>query len=341
MSDISLLAVIPNPSIEAQLRAYLKAYEPRFTLHLATSPAEALTAIQEQHFDLVWYLYEKRGLGFSEIAMMQAPREVLAIVRNSEGAVASLDEGAAAVAQYDPDSPPWPICVRLSEVAIGRQAQLRVHELTEQRFEAAIRGAQLGLWYWSVGHRQLVLDERWRRLLGYATGDEIKTDETPWISHVPEEFSDRTRELIHRCLTGKTEFFSVEVPLIGARGDERWVLIAGGVSHRTKRGEPVQMAGVLFDLQQRRGYQVDGKSTIPSISPESAAAVGSIEQLLKEARTQLSTILGWGDMLLREEPADPIRSEAAMAILGSARGLLKTVQSASRSSAILFPFDEG
>ena len=339
MSDISLLAVIPNSAIATELQRYIKSYEPRFDLRIASSPAEALAAIQERHFDIVWYQYEKKGLGFAEVAMMVAPRDVIAVVKNSEGAVASLDEGAAAVANYDADSPPWPICVRLSEVSIGRQAQLRAIHLTEQRFEAAIRGAHLGLWHWSVAHRQMVLDERWRRLLGYAYGDEIKTDDTPWISLIPAEFADRTRELIHRCLTGAAEFFSLEAPVVGPNGDERWVLISGGVSHRTKRGEPIQMSGVLFDLQQRRGHQPDSAQPNSTASHQGAAPVGSIDQLLKEARTQLSTILGWGDMLLREEPVDPIRREAAHAILGSARGLLKTIQSASNAPAVRIPFD--
>jgi hypothetical protein len=185
----------------------------------------------------------------------------------------------------------------------------------------------------------MVLDERWRRLLGYSYGDEIKTNDTPWISSIPAEFAERTRELIHKCLTGTAEFFSLEAPVVGPNGDERWVLISGGVSHRTKRGEPIQMSGVLLDLQQRRSHQSDSAQPNSTPSQQGAAPVGSIDQLLKEARTQLSTILGWGDMLLREEPVDPIRREAAQAILGSARGLLKTIQSASNAPGVRIPFD--
>ena len=99
------------------------------------------------------------------------------------------------------------------------------------------------------------------------------------------------------------------------------------------------MSGVLLDLQQRRSHQSDSAQPNSTPSQQGAAPVGSIDQLLKEARTQLSTILGWGDMLLREEPVDPIRREAAQAILGSARGLLKTIQSASNAPGVRIPFD--
>ena len=99
------------------------------------------------------------------------------------------------------------------------------------------------------------------------------------------------------------------------------------------------MSGVLFDLQQRRGHNPDSAQPNSTQPRPGVAPVGSIEQLLKEARTQLSTILGWGDMLLREESVDPIRREAAQGILGSARGLLKTIQAASTAPAVRIPFD--
>ncbi len=336
MSEITLLAVISTASLATQLRAYMQAYQPRFQLHVVPTSAEALALMRERQFDTVWFEYHERATGLAEVAMMFAPGELIALVNDHEEAASSLDQGATSIVFRSDDLSAWPTSVRLTEVAIGREAQLRALQLTEQRFEAAIRGAHLGLWYWSVAHRTLAIDERWRRILGYTRGEELKTGDVPWVGLTTEEHEHRTREAIQKCLSRTSDFFSLDIPLTGPNGLERTVLVVGGVPHRTKRGEPIQMAGVLFDLNQRQGSLGNVHPHLSGASiAEGIAANKVLDNLVRETRTQLSTIIGYGDMIMLDESIPTTCKEAAAAILTSARALLKTTQQANSPASRL------
>jgi two-component system, sensor histidine kinase and response regulator len=324
MATISILAVAPSSALAAQLRAYLKAYQPRYSLQIASSASEAVSLLQERSFDSVWFESGARALGLAEVAMVFVPHEVIAVVRGHDEAVLSLDQGASSVAYFDDDTPPWPLCVRLTENALGREAQLKALQLSEQRLESAINGANLGLWFWSVAQQQLVITERWRQYLGYPR-DEMKTGSCPWTEMVPEDYAVRVREAVNSCIHGAEAFFSLEVPLKRAQGDDRWVLIVGGVAHRSAEGVPVQLAGVLLDAHERKLYQLEMERRRESAE----ATVGTQNYLLAtmnhEFRTPLSIILGYGEILLREDLLDADRLIATEAILASARGLLKII----------------
>lgn len=322
MSEVTILAVLASSRLHPQLKAYVEAQRPHFRVHVVTSSEDALVALQERRFDSVWYECDDRATGLAEVAMVFAPHEVIALVSDQGVASMSLDKGASAIAHIGEQGSPWPVCAGLTEVALGREAQLRALRLTEQRFEGAIRAANLGLWHWSVAHRQLVVDERLRRLLGYTNADEIKTGDTPWISLIPEHSVDRTRELIHRCLVGSADFFSCELSITGPNGLERAVLIAGGVSHRTKRGEPIQMAGMLLSMDHGGSHPDSEVHLFRRMEEKGIVSHNWSEQRIRNARRQLSTILGYGEILLREEPIYTARHEALSEILSSARSLL-------------------
>lgn len=143
MSNVTILAVLRNPRLAGHLHAYLDAQRPHFRPVVVATPAEALEELRERRFDSVWYEVDEHATGLAEVAMIYAPHEVIALVSDHGVASISLDQGASAVAFLGEQGSPWPVCARLTEVALGREAQLRALQLTEQRFEAAIRAPVL------------------------------------------------------------------------------------------------------------------------------------------------------------------------------------------------------
>jgi PAS domain S-box-containing protein len=128
-------------------------------------------------------------------------------------------------------------------------AEAAVRE-SEERLEFALKGADLGLWDWNVQTDEMILNERWTSIFGYAQGEFDPTlegwerlvhpDDLPWVSEVLDDF-----------LEGKSSY-DVEYRARTRSGDLVWVLDRGKIMEWDSEGKPLRAVGTLMDITERK-----------------------------------------------------------------------------------------
>ena len=126
---------------------------------------------------------------------------------------------------------------------------------SEEQLVHALRGADLGLWDWSVSTEQLSVNARWRDMLGLDPAGPPPTLNT-WHAIVhPEDMPLLTRVLEDIILNPTGKDFEVEVRARHALGHWIWILDKGAVVERAADGSPLRVVGTHLDISHRRNAE--------------------------------------------------------------------------------------
>lgn len=135
------------------------------------------------------------------------------------------------------------------EQATTRQALVAARN----RFEAAIRGSNDGIWDLDLGSGTLFLSPRFKSMLGLEIrdgGDHLGT----WFSRVHDDDLPRVEDAIQAASDGRSEGLNIEHRILHADGTWLWVLLRGKLQ-RDEEGAPVRLAGSQTDITVRRNAE--------------------------------------------------------------------------------------
>ncbi|MGO9121024.1 MAG: PAS domain S-box protein [Desulfomonilaceae bacterium] len=122
---------------------------------------------------------------------------------------------------------------------------------SEERWELALKGADLGLWDYNLRTGEAFLNDRRAEMVGYSV-DELE----PHISSVGKQVHpddiDRVTNAFNDHVEGRTPFYESEHRLRHKSGDYIWVLARGKVVDRDEQGYPVRVLGTTLDITDRR-----------------------------------------------------------------------------------------
>jgi PAS domain S-box-containing protein len=130
------------------------------------------------------------------------------------------------------------------EEALGR---------TEERFEVALRGTDIGVWEWDLNTNELYYSPHWRRLLGYAD-DEIGNHYDDWFNLLHPDDRDRAMAAIRDFLEGRRPDFELDQRLRQKNGSYRWIRVRGALI-RNEHGVPCRIAGSQIDITDRKNVE--------------------------------------------------------------------------------------
>jgi sigma-B regulation protein RsbU (phosphoserine phosphatase) len=121
-------------------------------------------------------------------------------------------------------------------------------ELTASRLqlEMALRGADVGIWDLDLRTGNLVVDERWSEILGYAPG-EIPSERKGLAELMEPEDRPDVERALKEHMEGNSPGFAVEFRARAKDGSFRWIQCRGGVVERNDRGKAVRVAGTNRD----------------------------------------------------------------------------------------------
>lgn len=132
-----------------------------------------------------------------------------------------------------------------------RKEQEEALRNAQERFELALRGADLGAWDWNIETGEVVFNPRWAEMRGYRP-DEIRGHVDEWISGVHPEDLPRLRKVLDDYLRGRTSEYEVEHRARTKSGEWIWILDRGKIFARDERGQPIRMAGTELDITARK-----------------------------------------------------------------------------------------
>lgn len=131
-----------------------------------------------------------------------------------------------------------------------KKEQQKVRQ-SEEHFNLALRGADLGAWDWNIKTGEVIFSPRWAEMRGYKL-EEIKPHVDTWttglhpddLAHVQKALTDYHQGLIPE--------YEVEFRTLTKSGSWIWVLVRGKVFARDEHGNPTRMVGTELDITQRK-----------------------------------------------------------------------------------------
>ncbi len=123
--------------------------------------------------------------------------------------------------------------------------------LSQQRLELAMHAASLGSWDWNVSTGEVFFDQLWSSFTGY-TADEGESGSRTWNNLVHPDDKLRVLRALKSHLDNPATYYEAEYRLQANTGEWRWVLDRGKVVETDRTGKPLRMAGIYFDITDRK-----------------------------------------------------------------------------------------
>jgi PAS domain S-box-containing protein len=199
-------------------------------------------------------------------------------------------------------------------------AQASLRESVE-RFSAAVRATNDGVWEWHLQSGRCYYSDRWKEILGYRP-DEIGEGLAEWLERVHPEDSERLAKAQEACYMSFDTSFNIEYRMRHRDGSYRWILCRA-LLDRESDGRPLRFIGAQTDItenkqleeeilaiserEQRRigqdlhdglGQQLTAielmahsiKGDLETVRPDLAAQMGRLGSFLREAISQTRSL---------------------------------------------------
>lgn len=187
--------------------------------------------------------------------------------------------------------------VWLKQAVVDRTKSL---QRARERFDAAVRGANDGLWHWEIGPDEsdrgpVYWSPRLKELLGYQD-HELSGSWQEWRSRIHPDDVAHMLESVRRHLEERVPFRE-EYRLRHRDGDYRWFLARAQAVWDETTGKAVRMSGGLTDVTDRKKAEEDlrkSEATFRRLAESATAMICVIEnRKITYANPFASTMTGY------------------------------------------------
>lgn len=144
------------------------------------------------------------------------------------------------------------LMLQLTDCTDQRVAELRLDQVQES-LQLAAGGARIGFWEYTPQTSRFVASGEYHRLRDGASTAGAFAQSAYWDSIHPDDV-DATRAKLARVLNGETDAWDCEYRLKTTDG-WIWVEQRGRVVAEDSDGQPARLAGILFDVNRRKGAE--------------------------------------------------------------------------------------
>ena len=124
-------------------------------------------------------------------------------------------------------------------------------QVSEQRLEFVLQGAQLGYWDWDLRTNQILRNEYWATMLGYKLSEIHDTFNQGVELQHPDDREDSWKS-IQDHLEGRTDSYRRTYRLKMKDGSYKWILDTGKIMERDEGGKPVRICGTHTDIDEQK-----------------------------------------------------------------------------------------
>ncbi|WP_051359815.1 PAS domain S-box protein [Adhaeribacter aquaticus] len=125
---------------------------------------------------------------------------------------------------------------------------------SEERWQFALEGSQLGVWDWDAQKKQVFYSKKWKEIIGYED-HEIQNDSKEWESRLHPEDKTATLAEIDKHASGETPFYKAEYRLRCKDGSYKWIRASAKITYRLPNGKPGRIVGTHEDIHYAKEFQ--------------------------------------------------------------------------------------
>lgn len=190
----------------------------------------------------------------------------------------------------------------------------RTHDalLSERRdLQTMLDGTQAGTWRWNIRTGELVVNERWAGMIGYAPSDLAPASISTWRRQIHPEDIAQFDAALEAYFDGRTPYFDCTVRLLHRSGLPIWAQERGQLFARDEDGRPLWMAGTRLDISPLKQAELDltqSKAELQAVidaSQDVALIATTPEGVIRVFNRGAERLLGFdaAELVGRETPA--------------------------------------
>ncbi|MFW5892594.1 MAG: PAS domain-containing protein [Bacteroidota bacterium] len=179
--------------------------------------------------------------------------------------------------------------------------RLSDQKLLEERRRLAniIKASNVGTWEWNLKTNETVFNHRWGEIVGYSIEELTPLTFDTWMNMVHPEDIQKTDRAIKDHISGKKDYYEMELRMHHKNNKWVWVLTRGGITEWDEKGEPLILSGTHQDITDKKNSEQLEKEI--QIAQEALQFKQNfLANMSHEIRTPLTGILGMAEMLEKQ-----------------------------------------
>ncbi len=236
------------------------------------------------------------------------------------------------------------LVIRIQELE-AQVEKLRREIMDQERLDFAWTG-NLGHWYWDYPANKVTFNPRKVLQLGFSIDEIPESVSYQYFTDMlhPDDY-EITMDAMRQHMMGQKEAYEIEYRIRTKTGGWRWYYDIGRITKRDENGQILLIAGIVFDITERKEMQAEIQATRDSLAlrveertAELKRANINLEKALRakdefiaamshELRTPLTGILGLAEVLQMPHygQMSEKQSKAVMNIESSGKRLLSVI----------------
>jgi len=195
------------------------------------------------------------------------------------------------------------------DITDRKQTELALHE-SKERLQLALDASGGGLWDWNILTNEDYLSPRWLDMLGYEK-DELPGTYQTWDQRIHPDDRDWVVERLQAHLQDETVPYHFEYRMLTKAGEWKWIANHGKVVTRDPQGNPIRMAGIHHDIDDRKRAEAQLQESEERLQ----MAIDATQMGVWEWNLNTNEVF-WSpyhEILLGYEPGTPYRTYAEWA----------------------------
>ena len=177
--------------------------------------------------------------------------------------------------------------------------QLKREQKEEETLKFSWTG-NLGHWYWDVKSNHVTFNELKIKALGF------EPDEVPenigfefFTERLHPDDYEPVMQNMRDHLAGRTPVYETEYRIRTKGGAWKYFYDRGSITRRSEEGAPLLVAGIVFDITERKNYEIKQQQLLQSLAEELQLKEKLFSIIFHDVKGPIGTMLGFATLLVQ------------------------------------------